>query len=215
MAVDARLADALYNLGNAHRQAGEEGRAIDYISQAIQLQSGRADWQCNLGDLLVRKLRLDEAVASYEAALEIDSGDARAYDGRGRALQLLGRAQEADADFRKALELQPEKAHVHSDWLLSLHYWRGAEPLLEEHLAWAKRHTRGIGRQAVRAPHERRPKRRMNIGYFSPDFKRHSVAGFIEPLLAAHDRSRFKIFCYGNVLSPDATTKRIADAGEE
>jgi predicted O-linked N-acetylglucosamine transferase (SPINDLY family) len=55
----------------------------------------------------------------------------------------------------------------------------------------------------------------MNIGYFSPDFKRHSVAWFVEPLLAAHDQSRFKIFCYGNVASPDATTKRIADSCEE
>src|SRR5258708_30624897 len=99
MAVDARLADALYNLGNAHRQAGEEGRAIDYISQAIQLQSGRADWQCNLGDLLVRKLRLDEAVASYEAALEIDSGDARFLDGRARSLPRIGMADEAGAVF--------------------------------------------------------------------------------------------------------------------
>ncbi len=213
--LDPRLADALYNLGNAHRRLGQEDRAIECISQALRLQSGRADWQCNLGDLLLLKLRLDEALAAYEAALKIDSGDARAYDGRARALQLLGRVEEADADFRSALVLQPDNASARSDWLLSLHYRRGAEPLLEEHLAWAKRHTRGIGRQAVRAPHERRPARRMNIGYFSPDFKRHSVAGFIEPLLAAHDRSRFKIFCYGNVLSPDATTKRIADAGEE
>jgi predicted O-linked N-acetylglucosamine transferase (SPINDLY family) len=215
ISLDPRLADALYNLGNAHRQAAEDDRAIEYISQALQLQSGRADWQCNLGDLLVRKLRLDEAVASYEAALKNDPDDARAYDGRARALLLLGRAQEADADFRRALELKPDNAHMRSDWLLSLHYWRGAEPLLEEHLAWTKRHAQGLGRQAARAPHERRPKRRMNIGYFSPDFKQHSVASFIEPLLAAHDRSRFKIFCYSNVAFPDEVTKRISESCEE
>jgi len=89
---------------------------------------------------------------------------------RPGAWQLLGRAQEADADFRKALELQPDKAHLHSDWLLSLHYWRGAEPLLEEHLAW-----RSVIRAASDARRARgaraRPKRRMNIGYFSPEFQ--------------------------------------------
>jgi predicted O-linked N-acetylglucosamine transferase (SPINDLY family) len=215
VSLDPRLADAHYNLGNAHRQLAEEDRAIECISRALELEGGRADWRCNVGDLLVRKLRLDEAVASYEAALKIDANDARAYDGRARALQLLGRAQEADADFRAALKLQPDRPDLHSDWLLSLHYWRGGEPLLEEHLAWAKRHTRGIGRQAARAPHERRPARRLNIGYVSPDFKRHSVSSFFEPLLAAHDKSRFKVFCYSAVAFPDAVTRRIAEASEE
>jgi predicted O-linked N-acetylglucosamine transferase (SPINDLY family) len=215
ISLDPRLADAHYNLGNAHRQLAEVDRAIECISHALTLEGGRADWRCNLGDLLVRKLRLDEALASYEAALKIDAADARAYDGRARALQLLGRAQEADADFRTALKLQPDRPDLHSDWLLSLHYWRGGESLLEEHLAWAKRHARGVGRQTARAPHERRPLRRMNIGYLSADFKQHSVSSFFEPLLAAHDKSRFKVFCYSAVAFPDAVTQRIAEASEE
>jgi predicted O-linked N-acetylglucosamine transferase (SPINDLY family) len=213
--LDPRLADAIYNLGNVHRQLGDVDRAIEYIGRALALESGRADWKCNLGDLLVSKLRLDDAADSYEAAIKLDSAHARAYDGRARVLQLLGRAEEADSDFRTAVRLQPGNEHIHSDWLLSMHYWRGAEPLLEEHLAWAKRHANGIGRQAARAPHERRPQRRMNIGYVSTDFKRHSVASFIEPLLAAHDKRRFKVFCYSNVEFPDAVTRRIQDLSEE
>jgi predicted O-linked N-acetylglucosamine transferase (SPINDLY family) len=213
--LDSSLPDAVYNLGHAYARLGDEERAFEYMSRAVQLRSDRADWRCNLGDLLVRRLRLDEAMESYEAALKIDSADARAYDGRARALQLLGRAEEADADFRRAVELKPDDARLHSDWLLSLHYWRGAEPLLEEHRAWAKRHTRGIGRQAARAAHERRPQRRLNIGYLSGDFKRHSVASFIEPLLGAHDKSRFKVFCYSSVALRDAVTERIRSLSEE
>jgi len=55
----------------------------------------------------------------------------------------------------------------------------------------------------------------MNIGYLSPDFKRHSVACFIEPLLAAHDRSRFKIFGYSGVSNSDPVTERIKGLCEE
>lgn len=215
IALDARLADARYNLGNAHRQLGQADQAIECIGQALQLESGRVDWKCNLGDLLAQQLRLDEAVESYEAALKIDAGEARAYEGRASALQLLGRADEAEADLREAMKLQPDNSRFHAAWLLCLHYRRGTEDLLEEHAAWAKRHTRGLGRQAARAAHERRPDRRINIGYLSPDFKRHSVACFVEPLLVAHDRRRFKVFCYSNVSYPDVVTRRIQVLCEE
>lgn len=208
-ALDPRLADAHYNLGNAHRQRGEVDRAIECMARALKLRSDRADWQCNIGDLLALKLRLDEALQAFEEAMKMDAKEARAYEGRGRVCLLLGRADEAEADLRRAVELQPDNPQLRSDWLLSLHYRRGEEPLLAEHKAWAERHTRGLGSQAARAAHERRPERRMNIGYLSPDFKRHSIVSFVEPLLAAHDKSRFKIFCYGNVAFPDEVTHRI------
>jgi len=43
----------------------------------------------------------------------------------------------------------------------------------------------------------------------SPDFTHHAVAYFIEPILAAHDRTRVEVFCYANVRVPDATTARL------
>jgi predicted O-linked N-acetylglucosamine transferase (SPINDLY family) len=47
------------------------------------------------------------------------------------------------------------------------------------------------------------PNRRLRVGYVSPDFRRHSVAYFLEPLLAAHDKSGFEIFCYAHDHKPD------------
>ena len=215
--LDPKLADALYNLGNVHRQLGDTARAVEYIRQALALETGRADWHCNLGDLLCHRLQFEEAVQSYGRAVATDRGHARAYSGRALALQELGLAGEAEADLRKAMELQPDNAGAHSNWLYFLHFRRGdeAQALLDAHIAWAKRHASTIGRQAARAGHERRPRRRLNIGYVSPDFGHSSVAAFIEPVLAAHDRKKYKVFCYSNVAFPDEVTQRLRGVSEE
>ncbi|HKW79655.1 MAG TPA: hypothetical protein VJQ49_01480, partial [Casimicrobiaceae bacterium] len=44
----------------------------------------------------------------------------------------------------------------------------------------------------------------------SSDWRRHAVAVFAEPLLAAHDRSRFQIFCYHSHAASDEVTARCA-----
>jgi predicted O-linked N-acetylglucosamine transferase (SPINDLY family) len=53
------------------------------------------------------------------------------------------------------------------------------------------------------------PERRLRIGYVSPNFSRHSVGYFVEPLIAHHDRERYEIICYYNHRLADETTARI------
>ena len=215
--LDPKLADALYNLGNIFRQLGDTTRAVEHIRQALEGDPGRADWHCNLGDLLCYRLELDEAVQSYGKAVAADREYARAYSGRALALQELGLVADAEADLQKAMELQPDNAGTHSNRLYLLHFRQGDEPraLFDAHVTWAQRHTSAIGRQAARAGHERYLRRRLNIGYVSPDFNRHSSAPFIEPVLAAHDRKKFKVFCYSNVVYPDDVTQRLRGLSEE
>jgi protein O-GlcNAc transferase len=61
------------------------------------------------------------------------------------------------------------------------------------------------------APHgnSRDPERPLRMGYVSPDLRRHSVAFFVEPLLAAHDRGVVEPVCYADVAQPDAESERL------
>jgi predicted O-linked N-acetylglucosamine transferase (SPINDLY family) len=56
---------------------------------------------------------------------------------------------------------------------------------------------------------------RLRIGYLSADFREHSVACFIEPLLACHDRTRFTVVCYCLNEKHDATTARLRTYADE
>ncbi|HEY9843927.1 MAG TPA: hypothetical protein V6D23_25880 [Candidatus Obscuribacterales bacterium] len=54
-----------------------------------------------------------------------------------------------------------------------------------------------------------REKKVLKIGYVSPIFRHHAAAFFIEPLLMAHDRQNYDVFCYSDVKTPDAMTRRL------
>ncbi len=61
----------------------------------------------------------------------------------------------------------------------------------------------------------RNPERRLRIGYLSPDFRKHSVAYFLQGLLAAHDRQQVEIFCYVANTTRDAMTERLSALADE
>ncbi|MFZ3046578.1 MAG: FkbM family methyltransferase [Desulfatirhabdiaceae bacterium] len=49
--------------------------------------------------------------------------------------------------------------------------------------------------------------RRIRVGYVSPDFRGHSVAFFIHPLIQGHNREQIEVYCYADVAKPDEVTQ--------
>jgi len=49
----------------------------------------------------------DRGIADYDQAIRLDPNDALSYNNRGQAHLSKGHREQAIADFRKALELQP------------------------------------------------------------------------------------------------------------
>jgi predicted O-linked N-acetylglucosamine transferase (SPINDLY family)/predicted SAM-dependent methyltransferase len=214
---DARLANALYNRANLARQRGQIDAAEADLRQALALEPEHAEWLVALAEIHLQRWRLDEAEAAQRAALALDLASARAHFGLGNSLMMLGRVDEAEASFRRAINFQSDFTEAHGNLLLCLHYRKGADAgaLFEEHLAWAMRHAEGLWLRSGHPAIERTRERRLNVGYVSPNFHRHSVASFLEPLLAAHDRRRFRVFCYSGVEREDEVTRRLRGLCDE
>lgn len=86
-----------------------------------------------------------------------------------------------------------------------------ADAVFEEHLEWGRVAEARVPRLELDTPAED-TRRCLRVGYLSPDFREHSVASFIEPVLRQHDRSRFEVCCYSSLPMPDETTRRIREA---
>ena len=112
--------------------------------------------------------------------------------------------------FARAVELRPDYAGAHSNFLFTLNFIDGLDPaqLAEAHRDWGARH----GNPAQIYHHVRRPaerERRLKIGYVSPDFRSHACAFFIEPLLREHHREAVEVYAYAEIGQPDAMTERL------
>jgi tetratricopeptide (TPR) repeat protein len=77
--------------------------------------AGNAVTENGFGTALIENGRLDEGIAHYQKALEINPGSAEAHYNLGNALVQKGQADEAIAHFQKALDLEPDLADAHNN----------------------------------------------------------------------------------------------------
>src|SRR5262249_53974616 len=143
-------------------------------------------------------------------ALDLEPDAPEAHSNLGAALKDQGHLQLAMAEFELALAIKPDFVTPHSNLLFCLLYDDGLTPreLLAAHREWDQRHGQPRPRPQVYA-NDRSTDRRLRIGYMSGDFRQHSVAWFLEPLLAAHDRQAVEVLCYAEVRRPDLVTQRF------
>jgi predicted O-linked N-acetylglucosamine transferase (SPINDLY family) len=163
-------------------------------------------------------LQPSKAVAALERAIVLAPQHAWAYGQLGNALVTLGRLPDAEKIYRQGLVVAPDDLICRQGvvWLtlvLSI-YWpeTTAAQIFETHRRWGESTLAAQAAAAIPAfANTRDPDRRLRVGYVSPDLKRHSVAYFFEPLLAAHDPAAVETFCYSGVEpnDEDAVTARL------
>ena len=161
--------------------------------------------------------RLDDAIAAGRRGIEIAPTNAATYHNLARCLGEVGRIEQTIKCYRKAIALDDSRGVSRSGLLLALHSRAvDAEPqsLFEQHLEWSRAVVEPLRR--FHHPHEnqRDPDRKLRIGYVSPNFARHSVAYFLDAILANHHRERFEIICYSDVSRPDEVTDRFRRLAE-
>ena len=204
--------EACTNLVTLYLDLGRPQDAIVSGERAVALRPDLAGAHYNLGLAYYGQSRLDEAVASYRRALALMPDYAEALVNLGLAYVQLGRCEEALGCFDRALTVAPDLAQAHSARLLSMHYRVETTPAeaLAAHRRFAGRCEAPLRMQWAPHVNPRDPARRLKVGYVSGDLRRHSVAYFLLPILAHHDRTQVEVFAYHNHSQRDDVTDLIA-----
>lgn len=209
--------DVLNDLGLALLDVGEFDDAVLCLRRASALRPESPEFLFNLGLGLDKQHRISEAISCYQKAITVKPDYSSSYNNMANILKDQGRLTEALACYYKALELKPAAASgTHSNILLTIQYAEPIDPdmIFGQHQRWAKIYASPLKNLIPEHTNDKSPERKLKIGYVSPDFRTHSVAYFIEPVIESHDKDNFEIYCYSNLDLPDNKTaefKKLAD----
>jgi protein O-GlcNAc transferase len=211
IAARPRHARAYNTLGMALDELGHADEALDCYRNAVRLDPRGYEAHYNLGSALLNPGRIDEAVVELERAIAIDPARGLAQMTLGQAMIRRGEVARALPLLEQAIARMPDRPLAHDLYLFALNYlFDDPATLINAHRAYGERVEVQLRASWPVHRNDPDPERRLRIGYVSPDFREHSVATFIEPVLAHHDRSRFEVYAYYAAPLQDAVTARIA-----
>lgn len=204
------------NLGLVYKEMGRIDEALNAYHKALEIDPDYSEVHNNLGILLKDKGHMTEAISCFESATRINTGFSTAYYNLGTVLCDQGYIPATIVAYKKALSLNPGFASAHSNLLYTYHFSDAISPedIYREHLAWADAHAQALAPDPIVFDCQKDPERKLNIGYVSPDFCTHSVAFFIEEVLACHNRKTVEIFCYSNTPQADDFTQRFKELSD-
>ncbi len=206
-------AEAWFGLGDALRAQRRLTGAAEAFRRTLALKPDFPAALVSLADILVILGQLDEAEDAYLQALQLQRGLAEAHFNYGNLLHRQGRITEATTSYRRALDLKPDFVRAHSNLVYALNFSSDHTPeeIFREHLEWARRYGAPMRRFVQPHRNSREIDRLLRVGYVSADFRDHAVNYLFEPVMRYHDRTRFRVYCYSNVLRPDAYTARLRE----
>lgn len=105
--------DSLHMLGVLDGEEGKLSSAIEFMSQAIQINSSVASVYANRGHVFNDMKQFQMAISDYDKAIQLKPNYAKAYCNRGVALNAMGRLDAAVSDYHQAIAIAPEMADAH------------------------------------------------------------------------------------------------------
>ena len=215
IALSPSAPEPYIHLSSALLFQNKKVEATDALREALNLRPNNPGLHFKLGKALHSQAKLEEALQCYEKAVSLNPGIAEVYDSMGSLFKSRGQIARAIELYRICVAARPDSYRGHSDLVFAYNYSSdyGPEFVYREHLRWGESHG-GVGGVSENYSNVRDPDRRLRIGYVSPDFYRHSVSYFFEPVLECCNHEKFETFCYANVLKPDSVTTRLRELAD-
>ncbi|MGH8172568.1 MAG: tetratricopeptide repeat protein [Rhodanobacteraceae bacterium] len=207
-------AEAWFGLGCALERVPDSNAAIAAYREALKHEPNHAKSCVNLAGLLRKAGESRAARMILAEILQRDPGYVPALLAQAELFKQSGDSESAVEAYRKVLDITPDDDAIASTYLFALNFVPGIRPetVLAEHRKFGDSITRRVATLPSRAP--TRTHDRLRIGYVSPDFRRHSVSCFMEPLLRHHDRSNVEVHCYYNHAQRDDITERLIELSD-
>lgn len=207
--LNPKQINAYNNLGNIYLDLKEYDEAKKIYQKILNLQPNYMKGYSNLGLIYKHEGNLEKTIECYLKALELDPNIPDVYNNLGNALLDQGDFDNALNNYYKAIELNPQFDNAYANYLFALNYHpdKSAEEIYDIY----KQYEQSAIFKNIPVPtlhtNSKETNRILKIGYVSPDFKKHPVQYFLEPLLANHDKTAVEIYAYAEMTVEDEVTQ--------
>ena len=211
--------DTFDMLGRCARKAGRHPEAIRHFQEAIRLKPDFVIAMNNLGLTLSDLEHFNQAIAIQCAALKLDPDYVASNNNLASCLLRQGKITDSLKFHRRCTELSPSIPAFASNVLLSLNYdpHQSPDSIYREHAAYQDRLDQYSKLPTEpHLPHFPAPGERLRLAFASADLRAHSVAYWIEPLLAHLDRNRCSLIVFDHQEGAgDKVTERLRGLCDE
>lgn len=210
---DAAMWDVL---GTILIQLGQAERARDAFLKAVAIDDRSAGIWNGLASVLTQLNEFESALAAYEKAHAFAPDNIPFVCNYAYALGEASRPEEAIELLRTTAAKFPNAAEIRIQLSSILNYSDRVtrEEVFDHHVALGRLVEAGV--PAPPAPVARsRADRPLRIGLLSGDFRDHSCARFVEPLLRGRVRGSAAFYLYHAADKSDAVTERLKLLADE
>ena len=206
-------ADAHATLGSVLFRVGRDAEAAAPLEEAVRADPNQATAWGDLALLCMGRRDYDRALDAAERAAALSPGVAQRINLATVRLE-IGDAAGALALLRTARRDAPTDLFVAQSLASASLYPDGLSPeeVFEVHAALRRMLGAAETMRPGAAPVNGRP---LRVGLVSPDLYDHSVAFFLEPVLAEHDRTVWAAVAVQTGRKTDATTARLRAYADE
>lgn len=179
-----------------------KGKFVEALRQLMVLAADNVTnaqlWML-IGHVYARIANWSDALGALDTAIALDPLQWQAHRIKALALFSLGRKEEASTLIDKVVKRSNESG----DWMLRayIHAHTSSDPLVALQTArdWGKRFADPLTRNAKPLKvQDCNPRKKLKIGYVTADFREHSVAFFMLPVLSHHNTDNVEIHVYSN-----------------
>jgi len=210
--VDARnnLAKAILNMAISFHDKGNHEQALTYYQKTLEINPILPEAYYNLGNFYREKRLLNDAMTNYQKGLRLKPDFVYAYNNLGIIYRETGQVDKAEECFRNAIQIDPySNAYGNLLFTMLCSARHNPQAIYFEHLNFSKQCAEHFAPAMKTYAKNCDADRKLNVGYLSPDFRRHPVSFFVEPAIMSHNRDAFTVSCYSDVSVPDAFTRRM------
>lgn len=226
ISIDPNAADAFSNLGNTLHSMKKYPLAIKALEDAIRINPKMPEAWNNLATCFIALEDFETALNCSNKAFNLNPHFIEALYNSSYCLRNLKRYEEAIRIQEKALKLNISFHDLYGDYVLTMLEsinWEVYSDKLSELIELLSKHSLicspfallslidspelqlKISRESSESiskfitnlgPISPKPKNKLRIGYFSPDFREHPVSYLTYDLFSLHDRSKFEVIAF-------------------